>query len=230
MVAALTLTVEEFAEACQISFVGQGNELPVASEGYDAALSLMTTTLRSIASEPIVPLYVEFCYPEPPELLAYETAFNAPLRFAGEQFRLCIEQPALDLPLMFANPSMVSDHEKQLADAINALDDAPLSNRVSQFIGRQLPSGEPSVNQVARALHLSPRTLQRHLRQEGTSFRSLLDEVRKTLALEYAADPTKQLQEITFLLGFSDHSNFYRAFRRWYGCAPGSVRHREAVV
>lgn len=221
---ALTLTQENRTEGCLISFASRGNQLPVAREGYDAALALMATTLRSITAEPIVPLYVEFCYTEPADLLPYEIAFNCPLRFAGKQYSICIDKSALGLPLMFASQGMVEHHEEMLDRAIKALDNEPLSNRVSQFIGRHLPGGEPTVLQAAQALHISPRTMQRHLQLEGKSFRSLLDDIRKTLALDYVTDRNLQLQEITFLLGFSDHSNFYRAFRRWYGCAPGSFR------
>lgn len=227
---ALTLSQKDCAEGSLISFVSRGNELPVASEGYDAALALMAATLRSITAIPIVPLYVEFCYAEPPDLLPYDTAFNCPLRFAGKQYQICIDHSALDLPLMFASQGMVEQHEEMLDKAINALDDAPLSNRVSQFIGHHLPGGEPSILQAAQALNISPRTLQRRLHLEGRSFRTLLDELRKTLALGYVATPNMQLQEITFLLGFSDHSNFYRAFRRWYGCAPGSFREQALPI
>jgi len=221
---ALTLVVDDTPEGCRITFISRGNELPVAREGYDAALSLMTTTLRLITSPPVAPLYVEFCYPEPPDLQPYEMVFNSPLRFGSECYCLCIDASVLELPLVFASESMALQHEKRLADAITALEDASLPDRVRHFIEQKLPGGEPAIQQAAQALNISQRSLQRHLRLEGVSYRALLDEVRKTRARELVVDSEVQLQEITFLLGFSDHSNFYRAFRRWYGTSPGSFR------
>jgi len=189
----------------------------------------MANTLRLITNPPIVPAYVEFCYPEPPDLLPYQATFNCQLRFAGEQYCLCIDNLVLDQPLVFANQNMADHHDEQLANTIKALDDAPLPDRVCHFIQQHLPGGEPSIEHVALALHMSQRTLQRQLHLEGVSFRSLLDDVRKTLAGELVASPALSLQEVTFLLGYTDHSNFYRAFRRWFGCSPGSFRQTSVL-
>lgn len=221
---ALTLLVEETREGCLITFNSRGDVLLPSREGYDAALALMATTLRLISNPPIVPLYVEFCYSEPPDVAPYRAAFNCELRFAGERFRLCVDKLVMDQPLVFANESVAAHHDEQLEEAIEALDDAPLPARVCHFIRQRLPVGGPSIQLVAEDLNMSPRTLQRHLHLERVSFRSLLDEIRKTLAGELISDPEVHLHEITYLLGFSDHSNFYRAFRRWYGCSPGLYR------
>jgi len=77
---------------------------------------------------------------------------------------------------------------------------------------------------VAQALHLSQRTLQRRLQEEGTSFQSLLDDTRRELAEQYLAQPTMTLLQIAYLLGFADPSNFFRAFRRWFNVTPGEYR------
>lgn len=221
---AFALTVEDIDEGCQIIFVGRGSELPVAREGYDAALSLMASTLRMITNPPSVPLYVEFRYQEPTDLQAYQEAFNCPLRFSGKHYGICVDYSVLDMPLTFANKSIAAEHEKRLARGMKSLREGGLPDRVQHFIRQHLPGGEPTVQQIARALSISQRSLQRQLSREGVSFRELLDEERKSLASKYLADSTLPLQEITFLLGFADHSNFYRAFRRWFGCAPGEIR------
>jgi AraC-like DNA-binding protein len=72
-------------------------------------------------------------------------------------------------------------------------------------------------------LHQSTSTLQRRLRQEGTSYQSLLDEIRRELALDYLRDGKHSIADVAFLLGFSDQSNFTRAFRRWTGTTPRQV-------
>ncbi len=95
---------------------------------------------------------------------------------------------------------------------------------------RLLPQGEPKRERVAQALHLSQRTLQRRLQEEGTSYQQLLDDTRRDMAEQYLQQPGLTLLEVAYLLGFADPSNFFRAFRRWFwlhaqripGAPPGA--------
>jgi AraC-like DNA-binding protein len=73
----------------------------------------------------------------------------------------------------------------------------------------------PSLSAAARLLHVHPRTLHRRLVAEGTSYRNLVDEVRATLAREYATEPGWTVPEIALALGYGDPANFRRARRRW---------------
>jgi AraC-like DNA-binding protein len=87
-----------------------------------------------------------------------------------------------------------------------------------------LPSGAFSEADLAEALHISPRTLQRRLADEGTSFKVLLDEARRELALRLIGERRMSIKETSYLLGFSEPGNFSRAFRRWTGAAPSRFR------
>ena len=100
------------------------------------------------------------------------------------------------------------------------------SHKARQVLCRLLPQGEPKREMVAQTLHLSQRTLQRRLQEEGTSFQALLDDTRRELAEQYLAQPRMTLLEIAYLLGFADPSNFFRAFRRWFDATPGEYRAR----
>jgi AraC-like DNA-binding protein len=91
----------------------------------------------------------------------------------------------------------------------------------------KLPSGEVSQDQVAPSLNMSARSLQRRLKSLGTTFRRLLDETRRELAESYIDDVETDLTEIAFLLGFSEHSAFSRAFKRWTGSAPSELRRKR---
>ncbi|MAG31924.1 MAG: hypothetical protein CL908_13635 [Deltaproteobacteria bacterium] len=77
---------------------------------------------------------------------------------------------------------------------------------------------------VAREMAMSPRTLRRRLREEGTTFREVVGDLRKGLALDYLESSDLSLEEIAALLGYEDAANFNRAFRRWLGEAPGRYR------
>ncbi|MET0051732.1 MAG: helix-turn-helix transcriptional regulator [Candidatus Thiodiazotropha sp.] len=87
-----------------------------------------------------------------------------------------------------------------------------------------LPNGLPRQTQIAQQLNLSLRNLQRKLQHEGTNFKQLVDETRKALAIEYLTASGKPLIEIGYLLGFTESSNFSRAFRRWTGESPQNYR------
>jgi len=100
----------------------------------------------------------------------------------------------------------------------------PISDSVRRAIVATLPSGPPSLPDVARSLGLSERTLRRRLADERTSFQELLEGCCSSLAGRYLERKDLALAEIAFLLGFSEPSPFYRAFRRWFGQAPESYR------
>lgn len=80
------------------------------------------------------------------------------------------------------------------------------------------------MEEVARALHMSERTVRRRLRKEGTTLRELLDGFRHERAVELLSTRKYGIADVAFLLGFSELSSFYRAFRRWTGCTPAEFR------
>lgn len=85
-------------------------------------------------------------------------------------------------------------------------------------------SGFPSLTVMARLLHVTPRTLHRRLLQEQTSYKDIIEDVRHTLAVEYLKSSHLSVQEISYLLGYSDMANFRRTFKRWENVAPSLFR------
>jgi AraC-like DNA-binding protein len=112
-------------------------------------------------------------------------------------------------------------HERPTTDTPEAL--------VRRALGRLLPEGEPSVTRVAAAIHTSPRTLRRRLEARGFTFRALLEDARKRLAVRYLREPQLSLAEIAHLLGYSEQSAFTRAFRYWMNTTPKRWRSELAV-
>src|SRR5690606_32238103 len=80
---------------------------------------------------------------------------------------------------------------------------------------------------IAGRLKLSERSLQRQLNEEGTSFRELLEQLKKEAAQRYVDTTSMPVSQIAFILGFNDAGNFSRAFKRWFGCAPQQYRQRK---
>src|SRR3990167_9116967 len=97
-------------------------------------------------------------------------------------------------------------------------------DRARLELARQLPEAGADLGLIAARLALSPRTLQRRLREAGLSFNQLVDETRQQLVLHYLRDPALELAEIAFLVGFSEPGSLARAFRRWTGQSPGEYR------
>lgn len=100
----------------------------------------------------------------------------------------------------------------------------PLAARVRAVLRENLPAGEARAQAVAADLCLSPRTMQRQLAAEGTSYQALLDEVRAAMAQDYLARTDLSAAEIAYLLAYRDPSSFYRAFQGWTGTTPGRMR------
>ena len=82
----------------------------------------------------------------------------------------------------------------------------------------------PSLDQAAACFHMSARTLHRHLKQEGTSYKEILESVTHQLAKEYLRNTALNIQEVSYLLGYSDQANFRRAFKRMGGMTPSEYR------
>jgi AraC-like DNA-binding protein len=115
-------------------------------------------------------------------------------------------------------------HAELLLERLSGADD-DVVERVRGELLKAARVGMPGVADVARALGVGVRTLQRQLRAQGTNFGMLSDEVRVCLARQYLGDRVLTIAEIAYLLGFSEPSAFTRAFRRWTGTSPQRFRH-----
>jgi AraC-like DNA-binding protein len=98
------------------------------------------------------------------------------------------------------------------------------TDAVRRFLAEDLSNGQAKLAQLAPRLRMSARTLHRRLEQEGTNFRSVLNEVRRELAVRHLMERRLAVGEIAFLLGFSEVSAFHRAFKHWTGQAPRAYR------
>ena len=84
-------------------------------------------------------------------------------------------------------------------------------------------------NIVARRLAVSPRTLQRRLKEEGLTYKAIIEDLRKEFAISYMQQPNLSVSEIAFLLSYADASAFIRSFKRWEGASPASWRENQIV-
>lgn len=167
-----------------------------------------------------------FVHSEPEDTTEYSRTFKSiPVRFSAAYCGIMFDKDYLRAPLRSANLKLHSATRKY-ADLVLAQLASPgnMTERTRQFIAEKLPYGQPSIEALAQRLNISSRTLARRLELEGTTYRDLLDDLRKHLASQYVLDPGISLAEVTFLLGYSRRTTFYRAFRRWTGKTPLEFR------
>ena len=107
----------------------------------------------------------------------------------------------------------------------NADDD--FAERVRLAIQQKLTGRRPTIDDIADALHISSRTLQRRLQDEGSSFQRVLEGARHQLARHYLNNSTLELNEAAYLLGYEDGNSFVRAFRGWEGVPPARWRENQ---
>jgi AraC-like DNA-binding protein len=115
-----------------------------------------------------------------------------------------------------------------LTEELGRLDKSDVVARCRAGVLEHLESGEISEVEMAKTLHMSPRTLQRKLADAETTYLKLVDDTRRDLALRFVEDPHRSITDITFTLGFSQQSAFARAFKRWTGRSPTEYRAKSA--
>ncbi|MHA3976776.1 helix-turn-helix domain-containing protein [Halovulum sp. GXIMD14794] len=139
---------------------------------------------------------------------------------------------AMELALADAHRPLISEDtefyrmiERELTGQLRAAEVCDsVAERVRAVLLDVLPSGKASAEAVCARLHLSKRSLQRHLKAEGRTFQGILDETRTDLALTYLRRGDMSAEEISYLLAFRDPNSFYRAFHGWTGMTPAQAR------
>jgi AraC-like DNA-binding protein len=135
----------------------------------------------------------------------------------------------IDVPLKMADPEAFREAAQICQRELDKLTaNESLAARVRRLL-LEKQNGFPSLQVTARMCHMTPRTLHRRLRDEGTSFHELLEDVRRTLALEHVKSGRFSIEEIAYMLGYSDLANFRRAFRRWESMPPSTYRAKYAL-
>jgi AraC-like DNA-binding protein len=188
-------------------------------------LAGLVTFARWISGRAAVPRRIEFNYPAPADLSEHRRIFDCTLVFDCPHYAIVLPQDWLRQPLVQPDAQMrelmlrLADRQMMgLARGTDAL------AKARALIARRLSEGELALEQVAAGLGMSARTLQRKLKEAGLGYTQLVDNVRRELAEQYLSDASLDLNDLAFLLGFSEQSAFQRAFKRWKGESPGAWR------
>lgn len=168
---------------------------------------------------------------QPPENSAhFEAYFGTRIR-AGEVNRIAFAALVASRPFLTADAAMWEFFEAGLKRRLSDLDaEASIAQRVRSTLLEMLPGGQSSVEEVARRLAMSKRSLQRCLSDESSTFKEILNATRKELAQHYFARSSISPGEVSYLLGFQDSNSFIRSFRGWTGTTPGEYRRTQTTT
>jgi len=194
--------------------------------GQEFALYTVLMIARRAAGRALAVVRLEVTYPEPADADALRDAFACPVVFGTSANMLVFPRDAATLSLPERDDKLVTLIERHATWMTAALGDdrASLSDRVRRAIFHLIQRDAMTIDRVARQLGLSGRSLQRQLRAENTSFRELVDMVRREIAISHVTAGHTPITAIALLLDFSDASAFHRSFRRWTGKSPSEFR------
>ncbi len=195
----------------------------------DEMLKSSAEIVNAICALPVPVRAAEFTYPVPDDTRALKLAFGHNLKFGCEVSCLYFPREVVRYPLMDVGFDPGGDFwagARSVFEAPASIEPFLQDTRVA--IRRALPGGGLTIDSLAEELGISRRTLQRRLSALGSSFKTILQDVREEQSRRYLDDPRLAVTEIALLLGYSDQASFSNAFKAWCGCAPTEYRQRGA--
>lgn len=197
--------------------------------GTELAVASIVRRFRALTAVAWSPIRVELAHGPSVAIAEYERELGCATVFHCREDAIVFAESVLAIPMARPEPELCAVLERH-ADAL--IRDLPrsapdLAERVKRALASELHDGPPPLARIAKRLGIGARTLQRRLVESNMPFRALVEGTREALARRYLADPEIGLGEVGYLVGFSDPSAFYKAFRRWTGETPGDFRRRQ---
>ena len=216
--------VTESPDGVRLTYDHGRGETAIGYSMSDFTLSILLDMCRTnFGSKPKIS-ELRLRRPKPADPRPWQDFFDCEIQFGATEDSFLIDREIADKPLPSANVPLANTFDAILTEQLSTLFRDDILSRSKAYLLRELTSGAPPANQVAMALGMSHRTLQRRLGDLGLTYQHVLNETRHELSRRYLDDPAKSVTEIAFLLGFSEQSAFTRAFGRWSGMSPSSYR------
>lgn len=186
--------------------------------------SSIARMFADILGQPFTPKEVHLTYPEPEYGATYQDYFHCPVYFDAQCHMFIFDKKYLYCQLPKSDPLMKKIYEKECKQLIQKYRNRKTTEDAVRQELTFSDNGYPDIDKLARKLSMSSRTLRRKLTAESTSFQNILNDIRRKKAIELLMKTNKSNEEIAAIVGYSDTANFYHAFKRWTGQAPGNYR------
>jgi AraC-like DNA-binding protein len=228
--ARLKLTASPDGLVVEIGFTGLPR--PLGRQGAEFLMAVIVRALRELAGRNVRPIRVAFAHARNADMPEFARFFGCPVEFGrtadeGVAFDLLeLSSAAVTAPLHTADPKLLTALEPfcDMAAKERRTASDTLRAAVEKEVERLLPHGKAQKQTVARALGMSARTFARRLAAEETTYEEVVDQLRRSLALQYLKEQGMSLSQIAWLLGYEGSTSFNHAFRRWTGHSPSAVR------
>ncbi|WP_458126792.1 helix-turn-helix domain-containing protein [Paenibacillus sp. Z3-2] len=222
-----SLQINEAGEECIIELEWLHKEQPGPPLLVGITLAFLLELGRRGTGQPLNAKRVEFSRPMG-NVDILETYFGCRVETGKPYNRLTLDRKDLSLPFLSYNEELIEILTPVLDRSLDERQGSrSVTDLVKWIMKRSLTGKRPDIQTVAKELRISDRTLQRRLTEEDTNFKQLLTEARHEQARKYLADPSLDIKEVAFLVGYEDQNSFYRAFRTWEGDTPSNWRVRQ---
>jgi len=199
-------------------------EIVINRTADEAGIVAFFKLCEIIKRDRVRPIRAELIFPADTARNYLDEFLDCPVTYGNEREKFYFSRDVFEEPLPGYIPDVLDSTSRIAEHYLESLDQSKVATEVRRLLVQMLPSGKSDQDTVANRLYRSTSTLQRQLSAEGTSYRDILETTRRGLAEKYLKDGDYSQAEIAYMVGFSDQSNFARAFKRWTGMSPGQFQ------
>jgi len=213
------VVVHQADEHALLYYASEAQSLPGSRHVSELVVGVGHQLMRCLLGSRWQPCAAMFQHAPAVNPSRYRRLLGVPPRFNSAFDAWMFDASLLNVPLSDADPALHRLMQQHL-DAISQLHSNQLQSHIQRLLRSFLPSGRVTIDYIADFMRLSPRSLQRHLAEQGTTFQALLDDTRRAMTLRYLQESDMTLMQLTEVLGYANQSAFSRAFQRWFGVSP----------
>jgi AraC-like DNA-binding protein len=196
-----------------------------AKQATEQAIAGAINVCKLLTGRNLIAKRVELTIQKPDNSAEYERVLNTALVFNKKHNRVVFDASVANLPILGYNKDLLTLFKKLSEEALQKVNTQPtFTNNLKKTITGQFYNRIPQLEEVAAYMNIAPRTLQRRLQQEDTSFQKISDEFKQELAIRLLSLNKYTVNETAYMLGYTEPAEFRRAFKRWTGKTPKTVR------
>ena len=207
-------------------YINENKHIPVPSFHAQVHLCGILSILTKILGKKVIPAYTYFAHNQQNDIGMLQEIFGKNIFFEKDENTIYFKKDELNIPLNNSNPAMLGYFEAQANNILSILENSTWFSKTEKEILKNIGDHEISIDFVASNLDISVRTLQNYLKAESKSFSLALSNVRQRLAKHYILNTKLDDSTISFLLGYSEVSSFYRAYKKYNNTTPKELRQK----
>ena len=202
----------------------QQSELSVRHT-IDGVLAFTIREFHTLTFQKYYPVAINYAFGQPKNTDEYERVFQCPFRFNQKETSILFDKNTINQPVVTSDYQLLRILVEHAEEKIAIIENEEgFAHLVKQSMINLIKPEFPTIDQVAGNLNISVRTLQRRLKEEGVTFKEILESLRRDFAISYLRKSELSINEIAYLLSYADASAFIRSFKRWTGKTPQVYR------